>query len=110
LQSFATIETQKASACSAAATWGSDIGLSLAAHASPLTTERVASMFKISSYACTLLLAIDLAACVAKPVSEHGAAQPAAAGNAAAGDARMAPQAPFDETPITPVESAGASA
>ena len=28
---------------------------------------------------------------------------------AAATDASMAPKAPFDETPITPVESAGAS-
>lgn len=58
----------------------------------------------------TLVLVTGLAACVAKPVAEQAAAPAATIPAGVESDARMAPQAPYDQTPITPVESAGASA
>jgi hypothetical protein len=57
----------------------------------------------------TLVLVTGLAGCVARPVAEHTAPPASARMPAAVDEARMAPQAPLDLTPITPVESAGAA-
>lgn len=63
----------------------------------------------IRSLAATLLLSMAGLATLVACQSPPNAVAPAAAGDVPAA-AIPAPQAPFDTTPITPVESAGAAA